>query len=1232
MHPPVRIMVGTALLLVVTVSIAHGLDLSRAVVYDIPRDKLVRQFGKIPASQLTGADSLAIASYRFTGDTLRALAFLIEWSDRPGTFSRETIDSMLFSEGVYPTGSVTDYYNEVSYGTLTVTGDVIDWYDAGTYETYFQFESLLPQLDALVDFSQYDGDHDGNADVVIFIRSGNGMEDTQDPNDIWSYAAIYPPEEAPGPFDGVHIARWLTAPETRPMRDPFNPTEFLGVDTLNQAGVCAHELGHALGLSDLYDYDAKLDVGTYDTPNDYNDHPVVDWCLMGYGGYGLMALGCVNTRHLCGWSKMQLGWVEPVVLDDFIGEITINNIEMNKENSLFLLPIDSSTGEYFLLEYRDPASGCQFGRTDSDFSVYLWPRLAYGADPLERGLIITHVHDSLTTSLFINDGTPGYPHYSVAVKDAGYSPDRDASTNPEGRVTDSAQWWYPYETRKAAPFTSRVTGKESFGPDTYPNSDGYEMPTGIFVRVDSLVEDRLYAYVNVPSNNWRIDIESKTVYTDMTGASVGITAYWDMDMAELALPLVFRELESGSFWAGTLPVDTAGGTLNGVQWNWSNPGWADAIQEVRPGIPGAPCDSEGDLGYDGISPDHLAIIARSSGAGWTPPEPEGREIVRLVFDVGGMTGSFEIDTACFSAQFPGISMIDAQYAEDYGPAGPYGDHFMFNGGIITIQQALNPEIASTTPTRNAINDPATTNVSVTFAFAVDGSTINASSMVVHGALSGPHEGTITYDDETNTATFDPTSNFAAGEVVTVLLTNQILTPGGIPFGTSYTWSFTVSTTAGEGVLTHHADYQSPGTRPLLVTSGDIDRDGDVDLIFVNHPTAAPYVNTVGIWRNDGTGQFEFDASYLLGDEPYNVTTADFNADGYLDIVTTDFGSEELSFLMSNGDGTFAPRIGHSLPSIPLNITAADYNGDGFADISLSSIIRPVGNGKILIKLNQRDGTFPELPMYYQTKSFGNWPQAISSGDLDNDGDLDLVFAASSCYATAPNNGSGYFFSVDSVFLGYNKTPIRVFPADLDGDGDLDLSMMGVAGGGDGFMTFFQNDGQGNFASAASYSTDGSVLQQVIGDFDHDGDIDLVGSMSTIDQIVHFTNNGNGTFSLQNLAVQERPASICAGDFDGEGSLDIALVCENAMVVSVLLNCYCPQFCDLDADGVINPLDVAIIVNFVYRQLDSREPLVGCATANGDWDCNDIVNPVDVVWYVHYVYKQIGEGPGDPCNP
>ncbi len=476
-----------------------AMDLSRGILLDIPEEAATRQFGKMPPTALSPEELEAIASFRFLADTLKILIVPVEWNNRPHTWPVATLDSMMFSRDVYPGGSMADYFHEVSYGKAVVVGDVLDWYNAGTYYSYFDFEAILPDIDALVDFSQYDGNNDGDVDAVIFLRAGTGEEDSQNPNDIWSYAMVYGVNGGPGPYDGKYISHWNTSPELFPLRYEFAPDIFTGEDTLNHIRVFCHETSHNFGLPDLYDYDAKLNETTFYTPADSNDHPMVDWCLMGYYGYGYLSLGCTVPTHLCGWNKTQIGWVEPIELSGEYENLVIYNIETRADSSLYKITINPAEGEYFLLEYRNPQSSGLFDKLDSDFSVKFTSDLAYGNDTLDRGLMITHVHDSLGAFYWrINYGWPDYPHYTVAIVDAGYNPAMDQYANPEGHVTDSAQWWYPWETRKGAMFSDDVAGQNEFGPTTYPSSDGYFGPSGVVVRVDSIVDDKLYAYVSVP--------------------------------------------------------------------------------------------------------------------------------------------------------------------------------------------------------------------------------------------------------------------------------------------------------------------------------------------------------------------------------------------------------------------------------------------------------------------------------------------------------------------------------------------------------------------------------------------------------------------------------------------------------------------------------------------------------------------------------------------------------------
>ena len=79
-------------------------------------------------------------------------------------------------------------------------------------------------------------------------------------------------------------------------------------------------------------------------------------------------------------------------------------------------------------------------------------------------------------------------------------------------------------------------------------------------------------------------------------------------------------------------------------------------------------------------------------------------------------------------------------------------------------------------------------------------------------------------------------------------------------------------------------------------------------------------------------------------------------------------------------------------------------------------------------------------------------------------------------------------------------------------------------------------------------------------------------------------------------------------------------------------CDCDSLGDVNLDGGRNPLDVVLMVNFVYKGLLPPFPdLPDCPAMNGDWNCDNLINPVDVVRIVNYVYKSSGIAPCDPCG-
>ncbi len=143
------------------------------------------------------AQQRVLAKSASTVDTIYVPVILIDFSDNdyqnfPTTYEATHFDSILFSEGKMPKGSMTEFYLENSYGTFYVTGDVVGWYRMPqTYAYYVDGQNgwgTCPQcvdqmvIDAInaadpdVDFSQYDNNNDGWVDGIKLVHAGPGAE------------------------------------------------------------------------------------------------------------------------------------------------------------------------------------------------------------------------------------------------------------------------------------------------------------------------------------------------------------------------------------------------------------------------------------------------------------------------------------------------------------------------------------------------------------------------------------------------------------------------------------------------------------------------------------------------------------------------------------------------------------------------------------------------------------------------------------------------------------------------------------------------------------------------------------------------------------------------------------------------------------------------------------------------------------------------------------------------
>lgn len=276
--------------------------------------------------------------------------------------------------------------------------------------------------------------------------------------------------------------------------------------------------------------------------------------------------------------------------------------------------------------------------------------------------------------------------------------------------------------------------------------------------------------------------------------------------------------------------------------------------------------------------------------------------------------------------------------------------------------------------------------------------------------------------------------------------------------------------------------------------------------------------------------------YLIGSRPVFGTVGDFDKDGDLDLAIGKWFDQNLSILFNNGQGNFSTKVDYPDVSGCLNILAVDIDKDQDLDLITAHWYNSSGSVDSTLSLfkNQGNGTFSQ-PTLIQT---GTGPLALTSLDLENDGDIDLVTAnyEGGDITILKNLGSETFDTPLHMVPG--SLPTDVASADLDKDGDLDLA---VTYRGSNTVSILLNQGDGSFAPKVDYVSNFGPRFVGINDLDQDGDLDLTVPDFDASQISIYKNQGNGTFDLAlYFPTGYRPTSVAFPDLDKDGNLDLVV--------------------------------------------------------------------------------------------
>ncbi len=357
--------------------------------------------------------------------------------------------------------------------------------------------------------------------------------------------------------------------------------------------------------------------------------------------------------------------------------------------------------------------------------------------------------------------------------------------------------------------------------------------------------------------------------------------------------------------------------------------------------------------------------------------------------------------------------------------------------------------------------------------------------------------------------------------------------------------YAASAMADSGIFSS-APLSGVGSRPTTLAVGDVDNDGRLDVVVTS---TGGFQNTVTVAIGFGDATFvEFRPGIDVGGFTGELELADLDGDGIGDVAIV--SPNEGTVLVLRGLGTrpafFSPPgtpivVGRA----PVDIVSGDLNGDGNLDLVTANEEIEGSEGTVSVLLGAGDGTFIRVDQEPTVEGVrdlrGELGTAfVSIVDINNDQIPDILALnrISESVSVFLGEGDGLF---DAPTLQAVPGFQHVAFGDVDGDGNLD--MIGAQPNLDS-VAVRRGNGDGTFGTALQYLVGSAPIRVAIHDVTGNGELDIIAANSRSHDVSILQGGGDGTFApARSYVADAEPRRLGFGDFDGDGILDVAVVSE-----------------------------------------------------------------------------------------